>query len=35
VDSIDMAAFDNVFHQNTGYYSATSVNRLSGATAST
>ena len=28
VDSIDMAAFDNVFHQNTGYYSATSVGRL-------
>ena len=28
VDSIDMAAFDNVFHQNTGYYSATSVDRL-------
>ena len=28
VDSIDNAAFDNVFHQNTGYYSATSVDRL-------
>lgn len=28
VDLIDMAAFDNVFHQNTGYYSATSVDRL-------
>ena len=28
VDLIDMAAFDNVFHQNTGYYSATSVGRL-------
>jgi len=28
VDSIDKTAFDNVFHQNTGYYSVTSVDRL-------
>jgi hypothetical protein len=28
VDSIDKVAFDNVFHQNTGYYSVTSVERL-------
>ena len=28
VDSIDKTAFDNVFHQNTGYYSATSLDRL-------
>jgi len=28
VDSIDKVAFDNVFHQNTGYYSVTSLDRL-------
>ena len=28
VDSIDKVAFDNVFHQNTTYYSATALDRL-------
>lgn len=28
VDTIDMAAFDNVFHQNTTYWTATSLDRM-------